>query len=247
MKQGSVFEQRDCVCQNCGCVIHERYVPFIDRWIKDKCECIKKAEQEEELRREKTRKEFEIIENKRLSGIEPRYRSASFENYITTPENEKAHKNAMVYAKKFSSLEKKGTGLIFTGNTGSGKTHLACALANKLLDEGVKVRFITFSDLMQSINGARDYGATENALIKELQRCRLLIIDDIGTQAAAEKSKSVLFAILDKRINNFRPTIFTSNVTSLDEIKNRFNEQIYDRIKGNCYKIEILCSSHRKL
>ncbi len=247
MQDKTVFEERKVSCPVCGGNLKERYVPFIGRWVADKCECVKSKERLESIEREKTRRILKIEEYKRESGIEPRYRNASFENFITDSKTKKAHRSAKVYSEKFTEIEKNGTGLIFTGNTGSGKTHLACAIANSLLEKCVRVRFITYSELMRRINGANDYGATENAIIADLQRCRLLIIDDIAALNASEKGKTVMFTILDKRINNYRPTIFTSNVTNLDELKTRFNEQIYDRIKGNCYKIDILCDSHRKL
>lgn len=247
LENKTVFEKRDAVCKECGSIISETFIPFINKWVTDKCECQKLKEQQERAITETNKRLFTIRDYKRQSGIEPRYKTASFDNFIPAEQTRKALRTARLYAEKFTEAEKNGTGLIFTGNTGSGKTHLACAIANTLLENGIQVKFITYSYLLQTINSANDYGVTEGETIRSLQKARLLIIDDIAAQNATEKGRSVMFSILDKRINNLKPTIFTSNVTSLEELKTRFNEQIYDRIKGSCYKIELLSASHRTL
>ena len=241
------FEERKTTCPECGGTLIEKYVPFLKKWIRDKCECQKQREQKEEEQKKATEKLFKIQENKRESGIKPLYKNCTFDNYIADENTNNAKRLAQHYADKYEDVSKEGKGLIFMGNTGSGKTHLAAAIANSLLEKGVKVIFISYSNLILKINGANDYGATENKLVNKLQKCSLLVLDDIGITTSNEKSCAVLYSILDERINNFRPTVITSNIADLTEIKTKFNEQIYDRIKGNCYIVKIASPSYRNV
>jgi DNA replication protein DnaC len=69
-----------------------------------------------------------------------------------------------------------GTGLLLWGNVGTGKTYIAAAIANALLDENVPVMMTSFSRILGAIPGPASGNQTE--AIDQLMRYPLLIIDD---------------------------------------------------------------------
>lgn len=246
-KSFSAYDQeRTMTCEQCGKSYKKRHLTFCDIWVGE-CECvIEERKREEEL--EKKLKEIERL-NKRIenSGIPIRYLDSTFDTFVTREETKSAVAAAKVYAEKFIQFADGGQGLIFTGNTGSGKTRLATAIGNHLLKDGYNVKFTSFNSLIDSINYGDNYGRIEAEIIKKYQACKLLIVDDICVTNVNDRWKRVLFSIVDNRVNNLKPTIYTTNITNLDEIKTKFNEQIYDRITGNCAEIKMIASSFRQI
>jgi len=239
------FKTQECICPKCGKIYVKRYVPYIKLWVGE-CQCVideKKADEEKRLEFQKKRRIDENIAN---SGIPKLYTNSSFDNFEIRCGTENAYKVSKIYAETFSECTKDGKGLIFVGNTGSGKTHLAIAIAHSILDNGLTVKFTSVGNLQRDINSADDYGFTEAKLIKTYSTCRLLIIDDICVADIGNKIKRILFDIIDNRVNYVKPTIFTTNISDLEEIKEKLNEQIYDRIVGNCKKINVFADSYRR-
>lgn len=104
-----------------------------------------------------------------------------------------------------------GRGLyIFSETKGSGKTLLACVLANEVLKRiDMSVKFISTADLlaldMRSDEGRNTFGALTN--------CSLLILDDVGmTVEKRDWASSIIYRLIDYRYKEHLPTIYTSNL-----------------------------------
>lgn len=113
-------------------------------------------------------------------------------------------------------------GLLLLGQVGSGKTHLAAAAANCLLSHGRRVLFLVvpdfLDDLRNSFSGVRE--AETQGLLEAAKRTEILILDDLGSHNLTDWTKSVLFSILNYRVNEGLTTIATSNLngTALQEL-----------------------------
>lgn len=93
---------------------------------------------------------------------------------------------------------KRQENLIIFGPSGIGKTHLACAIAHHLLQQGIKVLFTKTTLLVQTLQSAK----AEMRLNKELERIgrfELLILDDMGYVKKSEQETSVLFELIESR------------------------------------------------
>ena len=78
-----------------------------------------------------------------------------FENFETNNSNKKVFDNLKNYSEKLvNNIEKKG--LILVGNNGVGKTHLACSIANKLIENGVPVIYGTLINLLAELRNSYD-------------------------------------------------------------------------------------------
>ncbi len=118
--------------------------------------------------------------------------------------------------------------LLFVGTYGCGKTHLAAAIANEVLQHGQAVLFLTVPDLLDWLRFSyRSTEATFEQRFEEIRNMNLLILDDLGTQNATPWSEEKLYQILNHRYVHRLPTVITSN-QSLDEIEGRIRSRLKD-------------------
>jgi DNA replication protein DnaC len=130
-------------------------------------------------------------------------------------------------AKRFS--QNKTTPWIFLhGKYGCGKTHLAAAIANVSVEEGIQTLFITVPDLLDTLRFS--YSSSETSFedrFEEIRRSPLLILDDFGTQNATSWAQEKLFQIINYRYINKLPMVVTTNL-ELDEIEGRIRSRLED-------------------
>ena len=127
--------------------------------------------------------------------------------------------------------------LVLEGKYGSGKTHLAAAIANTRLGQGEQVVFITVPDLLDYLRSAYAPNAedTYDALFDRVKNAYLLILDDLGAENPSQWAQEKLFQLLNHRYVNRMPTVITTNV-ELDRIDGRIRSRMVD---------PDLCSFHR--
>ena len=80
-------------------------------------------------------------------------------------------------------MSSRGEGLLFAGPTGCGKTHLAAAIGNALLEDGRRVVFKRVTDLYYELRGSFDGGNSETDIITPCRQADLLILDDLEADA----------------------------------------------------------------
>lgn len=118
--------------------------------------------------------------------------------------------------------------LLFMGTYGCGKTHLAAAIANEVLQRGQAVLFLTVPDLLDWLRFSYSSPeATFEQRFEEIRNMNLLILDDLGTQNATPWSEEKLYQILNYRYVHRLPTVITSN-QSLEEIEGRIRSRLKD-------------------
>lgn len=131
--------------------------------------------------------------------------------------------------------------LLFTGNTGLGKSFLSSCIANELLKKGKTVLYQTAPVMLDTI---MDYRFGKENVSKDiydnLLNVDLLIIDDLGTECINNMKFSELFNIINTRLlnsNKVTKTIISTNL-SLDNLFSTYDERIVSRLVGNydiCY------------
>jgi DNA replication protein DnaC len=91
-----------------------------------------------------------------------------------------------------------GGNLIAIGNSGTGKTHVLCAIGHALVEAGHRVFYTRTSDLVQKLQVARRDLVLEAALAK-LDRFDLIILDDITYAHKDQAETGVLFELIARR------------------------------------------------
>ena len=153
---------------------------------------------------------------------------------------EKIKKLSIKFIENFDNDNEKN--LLFTGNTGLGKSFLSSCIANELLKKGKTVLYQTAPIMLDTII---DYRFGKNNTSKELYdsllNVDLLIIDDLGTESMNSIKFSELFNIINSRLLNSKNkktrTIISTNL-SLQNLFSTYDERIVSRIVGNyniCY------------
>jgi len=109
----------------------------------------------------------------------------------------------------------RGNILVLAGPTGSGKTHLAMAIAWEWFEDGFNVLFTRVDDLIDWLRQGYDDG-TYHKRLESVRRRHLLILDDMGTEQAKDWAGERLDRIVDWRYINRLPLVVTTNAFSED-------------------------------
>lgn len=218
-------------CKYCGKTLYYECVVLMGQAMiwnleKPRCDCEKAVAfwKGWDAKQEKIKKEKELAEERELrkqkiesilgkSGIKKRYLSRTLESFKVTAENSEAFKIAVDYIKQFDKYSAQGKGLYLEGTCGTGKTHLAVAIALKLISKGVPVICKTSIDILGDIKRCyeRNSEVTEEEVLEAYKSVDLLIIDDLGKEQTTEWSVPVLYSILNERYEALLPTIITTN------------------------------------
>lgn len=178
------------------------------------------------------------------SNIPVHYRTARVENLQVEHDDSKSLLSAVDTISDFlNAKELTHRGFYLCGNTGSGKTHLACSILNELtINRGIETRYVKVSkDFIEAIKATfgqkNGWGEPVNAAIKiesDLQKVPVLVLDDFGTQKDSEWALERIYDLIDARYENRRLTIITSNKPIKDwkSEDNISKQRIYSRLCG---------------
>lgn len=146
-------------------------------------------------------------------GIPLNYKD-TFNFEIYSVNIEKIKKLVYSFIKDFSKWNGSGKGLYLWSKTpGSGKTLLACNIAKSVMVKyDLQMRFITATDYISAVGDSFRRERGENDSSEVFRTCKLLILDDIGTQIGREWQQQELFRLINKRLVDGNVTIFTSNL-----------------------------------
>ncbi len=212
-----------------------------DTLIPSTCDCKKKELEERELKLREYQKAM------RLEGLR---HSAFDDNLLLTQTFDKDdgslehRKLGLNYVEKFREMEKENIGLILTGSVGTGKTFLAAAIANALIDKEISVKMTNFSVIL---NDMTNFEINKNKYIENLNKFNLLIIDDFGMERDTAFANEHIFNIIDARYRANKPLIITTNL-SIETLTNATTlkeKRIYSRILEMAIPIIFTGKNHR--
>jgi len=162
----------------------------------------------------------------------------TFETFPMLAGKAEAVKETAMYAR--GAARATFTNLYLFGAFGGGKTGLAVCVARARLEQAQPVLFWTLPDLLTRIKATYDpkREESENELIEQLGTVDMLILDDLGTEKPSEWQREKLYQIINRRMNDDRETVFTSNVTPYD-LEAHVGTRIVDRILYHCLPVEL--------
>lgn len=198
------------------------------------CKCAtEKRDQEYAAEREK--KELDRLKQMRsVAMTDPKLKSATFES--SDNRNPEIMEKLRRYADNFEQARKENIGLCLVGGVGTGKSHGAACIANRLLDKGTAVLMTNFSRVLNALSG---FDVDKNSYVKDLVKFPLLILDDFGIERNTQYSQEMVYNVIDARYRENLPLILTTNI-SWSEMKNpadMAHQRIYDRIVELCTPI----------
>lgn len=148
------------------------------------------------------------------------------------------------YARNFTM---ESGNLLLSGGTGLGKTHLALAIGAAVGEQGYSVCYETSAGLFSKLEKAK-FAPSEETIREadKLEKCDLLILDDLGTEMPSQFVTAALYNLLNNRLLAQKPMVITTNL-NVDEAAGRYTMQIASRLYGEFKRLTFLGSDIRIL
>lgn len=211
----------DCpACEDSGFLKNQSVCSCLNR------EFIARAYQKSNLR--------DILERENFNNFKLElYPDTMNEQYRINPrENMKdVYQNCYHFAKTFGNHE---NNLLLYGPSGLGKTFLCSSIAKEVMDAGFSVIYLSapeFFGIFEKYHFHHNDDSVDHNYIESLFDCDLLILDDLGTEVISVVSQQDLFQTLNRRINEKKSTVISTNL-SLSQISKTYSERIASRILG---------------
>lgn len=178
--------------------------------------------------------------------ISKRLKDYNFNNFKVTDVNKKEVAIAKDYANKCINNEQEN-GLIITGSSGVGKTHLVAAISNELIEKDKLVLIGRLTSLLDMIKETfKDSSKSENELIELFSNADMVVIDDLGTEKISSWALDKLYTIIENRNENKLPIIITTKLDKeglLHRFKQSNDKELSDaviqKLYQMCYGIEL--------
>lgn len=120
---------------------------------------------------------------------------------------------------------------LFFGDPGTGKTFLIHCMINELLKKQIALVYYTAYDLINILEDHRFNRGEEPGVSQKygnLFRASLLVVDDLGTEMLNSFTLSELFNLINRRINQGKTTIISTNL-GLEDLRDQYTERIFSR------------------
>lgn len=193
---------------------------FVDDFGQQPCNCYK-------LRRAQLLKEeagMSGTDNQTFDYFDP--------SIFPTEEQRTEAQNAKRLCERFAnSLEKPARpNLVLTGKSGLGKTFLLNCVADRAMQRGVPALPMTAFNMLAAMRDYHFGNTSEQCLLNQMLRCRLLLIDDLGTEPMLKNiTVEYLFMLLNERMSRRLPTVVATNLAPAD-LLTRYGERVVSRL-----------------
>jgi DNA replication protein DnaC len=197
--------------------------------------------------------------------IPPRYEHCTLESF--DPGNASltaALEKALAFCSGYPHLgADEGLGLLFCGDNGVGKTHLAVAVLRELVtNRGARGQYWDFHELIREIKSSYDpeTKTTELQVLEPVVETDVLLLDDLGAWKMTDWMNDTLFYILNSRYMAKRPTVITTNYQDVtreealaaDSLRRReflverIGQRLRSRLMEMCLIVRVTGSDHRQ-
>ena len=165
--------------------------------------------------------------------------------YSVTKQNEVAYE-LVERLKKLNFSELRSSGIYLYGQPGLGKTHLLADLCRQIIERGVHPSNLYWANtssiltrLKSSFGKKYEYGedTVQEITLNQLKR-KYLFLDDIGTEAASEWAKEILYTAINYRYEEQLPLFISSNL-SPQELAEKMGDKFVSRIIEMCKPIKL--------
>ena len=209
------------------------------------CKCDRDRKEQRKLR-EKQIEQDRLRQNCFISKNQIKY---TFENADKDTDKDIIRK-AKNYVKHFEEMKQDNTGLFLYGSVGSGKSYIACAIANAVISEySYSVKMRNFAQILNDLQKG-GFNIDRNEYIDNLTNPTLFILDDFGIERTTEYALEQIYNIINARYLKSRPTIITTNLNFKDietEQDDVMLNRIYSRIIEMCLPLRISGVDRRKV
>ncbi len=253
---GTSWPEAKGVCPRCGTGTEPMAVAFsklgrrVDSYCAGCLDAMKREDAEhmarlaEQAKKEARQRRLDALWESASLG--PRFIAATFDCWESMPGTERALEQVKKYAAGWPYED--GRGLLLTGSTGCGKTHLAAALVRSLLEKEVPCVFQSVPELLRRLRAGMGSPAgswSADELTRSLEECSLLVLDDLGSERWTAWAEECLYTLIDYRYRHQQPMVVTTNL-DLKALETAVGTRILDRLVEVCQPLQLQCGSFRR-
>ncbi|HEX8557975.1 MAG TPA: ATP-binding protein [Pyrinomonadaceae bacterium] len=184
----------------------------------------------------------------------PRREACTLQNFYPAPNNGsqlKAFNYAFRLVREYPAVER---GLLLMGPVGVGKTHLAVAILQGLMDKGVPCLFYEFGSLLKEIQDSYNKvsNTSEMSVLAPVYQAEVLVLDELGASKPTDWVRDTMMNVIGKRYNDKKLTIFTTNYMDArrnpaeETLEDRVGVRLRSRLYEMCRTVEIDGDDYRK-
>ncbi len=185
--------------------------------------------------------------------IPRRFEAATFSTFVAdTPSLERALSNAQAFVSQYPDVD---CGLLFLGDPGVGKTHLAVSALRSLIARGVPGVFYDSTDLLKEIQDSYNPVtlSSELSVLAPIFEVEVLLLDELGAAKPTEWAAETMTYVINRRYNDRKITIFTSNYldsrtgrVSGETLTERIGPRLRSRLHEMCRLVTIAGPDYRE-
>lgn len=197
------------------------------------CKCYRKALSEQ------------LLEESNMKKICKGQTFAKFDLSFYDEDDQPKMKKLADYAKKYAStFTLKSPNLLMLGAPGCGKTFLSCAIGSEVINKGY---FVVYAPVQEMIDAFEDvkFGKNPDADTDCYTECDLLVIDDLGTEFSGPLAESVLYNVINTRLNLGKPMIISTNV-SVEDMQGMYHDRLTSRMMYDFVKLPFCTKDIRR-
>ena len=213
-------------------------VPMFGKRMPIVCECMKEADRKEKEQEAQKEKLSKLDKLRGASLLGDRYKDTTFDKTdLDRPGDfQKAFQRCRKYCQIPDQALEHGYGMYIYGDSGTGKTHLTACMCNELMSQMHQCLFTNFFEISKLIRSTWNGNADSELVIRRICEVDFLFLDDLGTEMVTKNGEDnwlqgQVFDIINKRYNDKKPTIFSSNYSMNELIADRgLMKKTVDRI-----------------
>lgn len=158
-------------------------------------------------------------------------------SFADSSKNSEVMSSCAAYAVDFEKARgERKNGLLLWGDTRTGKTFAAEAVARELHGQGMRVMMDTAAGFVSRYESADRMG--REALRHRVAKCDLLVVDDFGASRDTSYGREVVFSLIDDRVSANGPMVVTTNLTP-EQMASCADSRAAMRIMERCLPIRV--------